>query len=148
MQIDFVLNSPPFSINSAYYRNRKRTRECRLWGDNILRQIQAPHIMTALQKIHDIRPNSLSVELIFSYPKSKLFTKSSNYEKISKFSMDLSNIEKLLIDLIFDKRYNDRLLDNKPLSNLNLDDKIITKLTSSKVVNENDLQQIQIIIST
>ena len=148
MEINFTLNSPPFSVNNAYYRNRKRTIQCRKWGDSILRQLQAPDIKESLQRLHGANPSTLSVSLEFSYPRSKLYTKSSKYTQISKFSMDLSNIEKLLIDLIFDKRYNERELDGKPLSNLNLDDKIITKLISSKVVNPEDKMQIFVTISS
>lgn len=142
MEINFVLNSPPFSVNSAYYRNRKRTLKCRKWGDTILRQLQESSIKKSLKELHDVNPSSLTVCLEFSYPRSKLYTKQSKYTEISRLSMDLSNIEKLLIDLIFDARYNERELDGKLLSNLNLDDKIITKLISSKVLNPDDKMQI------
>lgn len=47
--------------------------------------------------------------------------------------MDLSNIEKMLIDLLFDKRHNGRLLDcGTEATSLALDDKLITKLVSEK----------------
>jgi hypothetical protein len=62
--------------------------------------------------------------------------------------MDLSNIEKLLIDLIFDKRFQDRLTDNGySIVSLEEDDKKIMKLISTKSLSEDNTNQIEVIIT-
>jgi Holliday junction resolvase RusA-like endonuclease len=141
MELDFVINAPPFSLNKAYYKNRQRTQECRKWGDKILSQLEAhscdfnnlhDHVMSQINNIE------LSVSLTFYLPKSKLYTKKG---KVSRLSNDLSNIEKLLIDLIFDSRFHDR---GHP--NLNLDDCLITELISRKQVSETDDYFIRVVI--
>lgn len=150
MKIEFTLNSPPFSINNAYNTNHTRNRKCRKWGDNILEQLQAEHIQKQLLELHYQKPKSLSVSLRFLYPKDYLYTKSSGFKDISKRSMDLSNIEKLLIDLIFDSRFNERGLKTGKgiieITNLNLDDKLITRLCSSKELSPSGLHQIHVSI--
>ena len=54
---------------------------------------------------------------------------------ISARSCDLTNIEKLVQDNIFDKRFNDREINNILIKNLNIDDKYITELNSRKIVS-------------
>jgi hypothetical protein len=59
--------------------------------------------------------------------------------------MDLSNVEKLLIDLIFDSRFDGRTIDGQLISNLAIDDKFITDLLSIK--RPADKHSIQVYIS-
>jgi hypothetical protein len=56
--------------------------------------------------------------------------------------MDCSNIEKLLVDLIFDKRFFER-----GTNNLNLDDTLVTKQTSMKVLSFDNEYKILVRIS-
>ena len=132
MKISFTVTCPPYSINKAYYRNRQLTKECRQWRENFLLQLQNPKIQKLMAKIRkqfDSQKHSLSVCYHFYYPKSILLTKSGT---ISKRSMDLTNIEKLVQDNIFEERYNGRVIHDTTITNLNIDDKYITKLHSSK----------------
>lgn len=131
MIINFSVNSPPFSVNKAYYRNRQRTQECRKWSDNILTQLQHPSIQAQFQALRDAtQPNdTLTLHITHVMPEKKFRTKKGT---ISRFSMDLSNIEKLPIDLVFDDRFDGRFIDGTEIRNLCLDDKIITTLISKK----------------
>ena len=151
MEINFSLyDVTPFSVNKAYYRRGKsivRTKECRVWGDDVLLKLQLPEIKKKLKAfsnaVEPSRCKGLEVSIIFYLPPSIMYTKTG---KISRRSQDLSNVEKLLIDLIFDPRFHGRLIHEKVITNLNLDDCLVTKLTSEKCVN--DLQdQFQIDVS-
>lgn len=136
MQIKFTLNAPPFSVNKAYYKKSfTRTKECRAWGEDILEQLQDKTIQQDLEDFRiafledDI--SAVGAHLVFHIPKSTFYTKKGD---ISRRSQDLSNVEKLLIDLIFDPRFAGRELDSGLVcQNLSLDDKLITKLISEKV---------------
>lgn len=135
-KLSLKLDAPPFSINSAYYKKSKvRTQKCRAWGDRIHAQLSQPE---NAKKIVDFRTkieekSFIHAELRFYYPKSKLYTKRGG---ISRLSMDLSNIEKMLIDLLFDKKYTGRISDaNLPIQTLCADDKLLTRLTSEKIVS-------------
>lgn len=145
--INFIINSPPFSINNAYYRNRTRTQECRKWANPILLQLQCPSVqkkLTLIREVFDRKIHSLHLNLSFFIPSSKFYTKAGH---ISRKSMDLSNIEKLLIDLIFDKRYNDRIIDEVSITNLNLDDTFVTQLISNKLPTLNSTPYIDVTCS-
>ena len=144
MKISFKVISPPYSINRAYYRNRQLTRECRLWREKFLLRLQDPKIQKQMVKIREKfepKKHSLSVSYHFYYPKSILLTKAGT---ISKRSMDLTNIEKLVQDNIFDERYNGRIIHDTTIANLNIDDKFITSLHSSKNLGDSYLIQIEI----
>lgn len=143
MDLKLKIAASPFSINKAYYkRSNTRTQECRVWGDNVLHQL-APYEknLIKLNKIVRQKLNkvNIKVEIIFLMPSFKLLTKSG---KVSRLSNDLSNVEKLLIDLVFDKRFNDR-----GTPNLNLDDCLVCDLYSKKRISPDNNYYILIHIS-
>ena len=146
MEIVVNLNAPSFSINKAYYKNRKRTRECRIWGMDIHNQIMNNESLIAdlsrfREKVESaIESTAIGVDITYYIPEKLLYTTKG---KISRRSKDLSNVEKLLIDLIFDKRYFER--DDIPT--LCLDDTLITDLTSRKRVSWDNNPHITIRIS-
>lgn len=124
-KLEINLNSPSFSINSAYYRNRKRTTECRKWGKKIHDQLEKYRKdFDLFRSKFDPIKHAIQVTLDFYVPIERFYTKDN---KVSRRSKDLSNIEKLLLDLIFDKRYYER-----DLPSLNIDDTLITILLSRK----------------
>ena len=134
MKLNFNIKAPPFSINKAYYkRSMTRTQECRKWGDSVLIQLQDPLLLdqfTQVREAFNPKKHTISVELQFNIPQCKFYTKKG---EVSIHSQDLSNVEKLLIDLIFDSRFNDRQIKDISISNLNINDKFITELISRKV---------------
>ncbi len=147
MKIQFTINCPPFSSNKAYYRNRKLTREARAWREEFLYQLQCPAIQKTLKQLRNqFQPSKhgIRVKYNFLYPSSILLTKSG---EISRRSCDLTNIEKLVQDNIFEPRYNGRIIRDKTIINLNLDDKYITHLESCKCPHPLDQYQIEISLS-
>lgn len=115
-----------FSLNRAYYKaSFTRTIECRQWGNAICHALQSKEnvaAVAAFKQKFDISNDAIGVFMKFSIPVGVFYTKS---QSISRFSMDLSNVEKLLLDLIFDKKHGPHALD--------LDDKLVTQLISEKV---------------
>lgn len=144
MLIQFTIKSPPFSTNKAYYRNRQLTQEARKWRENFLVQLQDPHIQADLTKMHslfDPKIHALIVSYRFCYPPEKLLTKQNH---ISKLSCDLTNIEKLVQDNIFDHRFNGREIGDLIIQNLDIDDKFIIQCHSYKMRSPTRTYLIQI----
>ena len=136
--VSFTLQAPPFSLNKAYYkRSFTRTADCRAWGDAILVQLQDDAIQAEFEALRASfeTGHSLHVNLVFFIPQSKFYTKKGD---LSRRAQDLSNVEKLLIDLIFDPRFEGRFVDGQEISNLSMDDKYITLLVSEKVPTEHE----------
>jgi Holliday junction resolvase RusA-like endonuclease len=132
MNINFVLNSKAFSINKYYYRNRKRTQEARKWADEIHEQLYKSDIQNQIKKMResfDALSHVISITYTFRIPVDKFFTKKGH---VSRRSMDLTNVEKTITDLIFDPRYFER--DGIP--NLCIDDQNIVECISRKVPAE------------
>ena len=115
-----------FSINKAYYKQSfTRTVECREWAHGIVAALQTPENLAAVHAFKqkfDASNDAIGVFFRFSIPRSVFYTKAGD---ISRFSMDLSNVEKLLLDILFDKKYGSQALD--------LDDKLVVQLISEKV---------------
>lgn len=122
------LKAPPFSVNKSHYRNGNRTMACRLWGDDILDQLKKykEEIKEFRSSIapSDINRLAFALSITFFIPIDIYFTKTG---KISRASNDLTNVEKMLVDLIFDNRFFVR-----GHFNLNIDDCLIDELHSFK----------------
>lgn len=145
--IKFTLLSPPFSVNQAYYKNRQLTEKARTWRSNILLQLSEPLLKARLaffRSKFDPLDHCLAINYSFLLPPNILFNSKG---EISSRSMDLTNIEKLLQDSIFESRYNGRVIEGKIISNLDLNDKYITQLTSSKEPSWDSVYRITITIS-
>lgn len=122
-------NLPPFSINSYYYRTRQRTKEARLWANDIFRTLaNYKEDILEFRSNFDVTQHSLGLELVFTYPQNIFYTKQNT---ISSKTMDITNVEKPILDLLTHPRYNERPLPEGCL-NLNIDDKFITEMHSTK----------------
>ena len=148
--MDLLLNlkSRPFSCNKSHYRNGMRTKENRRWADSIQEQLAEPENKEKILKFK----NNLSkyplfhVSLFFLHPAAKFYTQSND---VHIKTMDLSNIEKGLIDLLFDARYNDRNTDSGALIlNIDNNDKRSICLESYKGISENNESEIWIYIES
>ena len=147
LSVSFTIKAPPFSINKAYYRNRQLTQEARTWREQILVQLQQPlllELIRALKKEFQPSKHALSVTYDFYFPRHLLFTKKG---EISKRSFDLTNIEKLLQDNLFESRYNGREIDDLIIENFDIDDKFIIDLHSRKIPHEKDHHEIRIVVA-
>lgn len=144
MKVNFILKAPPFSINNYLYsRTMTRTKEARAWGEDIHKQIMfnKPLCEQFTKMYNKFNPveNTFNIELVHSIPHNKYYTKAGN---ISKASMDLSNIEKPLIDLIFSEKYRER--DHVPV--LGVDDCFISSMISKKIPGNADENRIYVSI--
>lgn len=133
MVVSFVIKSKPFSVNKAYYKNRQLTQEARMWRSDFLLQLQQPEVLQQIQllkKAWRSTEHALHVSYDFFYPYNLLLTKKG---EVSKRSMDLTNIEKLVQDNLFESRYNGREIDGVIIENFDIDDKFIVCLRSRKL---------------
>lgn len=126
-------NCRPFSINNAYYKQTfNMTRECREWRKTIINQLLKPECLQTMadfRNAFDPKKAGIIIGLSYQIPYEYFFTKQ---DEISRLSMDMTNIEKLLVDVLFDKRFPDR----GEVDNINLDDKFIIKCISEKLPSD------------
>ena len=133
MIVSFSIKAKPFSVNKAYYKNRQLTQEARTWREDFLLQLQTPEALQQIQSLKQAwnsQKHALSVSYDFFYPYNLLLTKKG---EVSKRSMDLTNIEKLVQDNLFEHRYNGREIDGIIIENFDIDDKFIVSLQSRKL---------------
>ena len=133
MIISFSIKAKPFSVNKAYYKNRQLTQEARKWREDFLLQLQQPEVLQQIQLLKQAwnsKEHALLVSYDFFYPYNLLLTKKG---EVSKRSMDLTNIEKLVQDNLFESRYNGREIDGVIIENFDIDDKFIVSLQSRKL---------------
>lgn len=125
-----ILNKvKPFSINNAYYKQTfTMTRECRQWRFTVIKALSSQNNLTEITKFRESfnpKLHGIALSLKFIIPHDWFYTQEG---EVSLRSMDLSNVEKLLIDILFDKRFTER----RELANLNINDKAIIHLDSQK----------------
>lgn len=119
MQIEFTLPIKAYSINNYMYASRRViTKEARLWSDAVKEQLKALPCLVEFKKAYDYTPISIYISIY--YPKQVFYNKEG---LISSKTMDVSNTEKILIDLIFKET-------------LDINDKYITFMESSKHAGE------------
>lgn len=137
MKAVLILNSEPFSVNRMYYHKDGkaiRRQEARNWAYGVFGQLAQPYNASQIAKFKDhfdFKSMAIKVTISVFYARHKLFNKAGT---ISSQSMDCSNFEKPLIDLMFDKRYSSRT-PPEGAPNLELDDKYILELISTKRVS-------------
>jgi hypothetical protein len=136
--LQLTVFAEPFSINKAYYlksygsmsATKVRTKECREWGDKILFQFEKySNDFKQFKECFNEDTDALRIELTYNIPRDYYYTKEG---KISLRSCDLTNVEKLLVDILCDERFNGRYLNGNKILNLNINDKYITELFSEK----------------
>lgn len=145
MNVKFILQSPPFSINKYYYYGKPkvvRTQAARKWGENIHKQLLDLGLNDQFEKarkLYNPKTMGIAVKLVFGIKRERFFTKRGT---INRRAMDLSNIEKPLIDLIFAEKY----LKRDGICNLGIDDQYICKLESEKAPADIDTIAVEITI--
>lgn len=95
--IKFSLPCKAFSINAAHYATRKvKTKECRAWEEMILFYIKeaTPAYRNGLPEFK----GEVDITIDIIYPEAMFWNKD---KCISAKTYDVSNCEKLLIDVIF-----------------------------------------------
>jgi len=127
MQVKLILNSiKPFSINGAFWKNRKHNKACKEWKVTVLEALNSPlnaSQVKSLSQVFDCSLHALYATITVFYPTKTFFIQGKKGKNpqgsISSKTMDLTNTEKLLVDLVFNHT-------------LNIDDRYITDLKSEK----------------
>jgi hypothetical protein len=132
----------PFSINKAHYRRGQRTKECRSWSFLVHEQIAKDPAFIQFKK-RAKKASFFHVHLRFNIPEKKFYTKTG---KISRLTSDLTNVEKMLVDVIFDPRFHGRVENDLKIVTLECDDTLITKLVSEKGATNSDSYSIDVSI--
>ena len=146
MIVSFSIKIKPFSVNKAYYKNRQLTQEARKWREDFLLSLQRKEVLQQMQQLKQLWSPSkhcLSVSYDFFYPSNILYTKKG---EVSKRSMDLTNVEKLVQDNLFESRYNGREIDGVIIENFDIDDKFIVSLRSQKLAHSQQYHEILITV--
>lgn len=134
MQATFLILGRSFSINATTGANKRyKTPECRDWETTVLHQLNSAENKQKFDKLRshfDTSKHSYSVSIAVYYPEADFYTKKGI---ISAHTQDVSNYEKPLIDLIFLPKYFN-LEGPYGCPNLNIDDKFITQMFSTKRV--------------
>lgn len=114
--ISFTIPIKPFSVNATHYRDKRhKTVEFKNWElevQRLLSKVDMSELSTSAKEY--------AVGLRFYYPESVYYTAQG---RISARTMDLSNVEKPILDCIF-------------LRWLSIDDRYITVMRSSKLVGK------------
>ena len=143
MTITLDIPCKPFSVNAMYGKKRFKTTQARDWSYqvfHILNKIENTRKMASFRNSFDPQTMAIEVCLTFYFPKDILITKSG---MISGRAFDVSNMEKCIIDLIFDKKYFDK---DPPYGceNLCLDDKYIISMNSKKRIGDDFLMKVEL----
>lgn len=163
MNIKLILpDIKPFSVNNAYYRNRKHNAQARKWRATVLKSLLPYKAdFERLRAAFDPSKHSLFVSITVYYPSKKFFVQSKPTKgQLSAKTMDLTNTEKLLIDLIFHPKFSSntwlkerkgqeiRLYESlSELCNLAIDDRFISDLKSEKRPNNDETYRTEVRIS-
>jgi hypothetical protein len=132
MRRTFNIPIAPFSINAYHYADKRhKTREARDWETKVLYQLNKPAAQKSFAELRahfDLNKHVYSANLIAYYPESTFFTAKG---LISQRTLDLTNWEKPIIDLLFlPKHYNNP--EPYGCKNLNIDDKFLGRMFSTK----------------
>lgn len=131
--LELSLFGHPVSINSAYYNKANgkiRTKEYREWGDELLVQMRDyKSKFDEFLAAYDETKHGIAVDIVHTIPKRYYYTVEG---LMSSRTPDITNIEKPLIDMIFDAKYNGRIVKGKKVYNLAINDKNIVKMKSAK----------------
>lgn len=135
MEASFQIPIKTFSINEKSTRNASyTTQKYKDWAAKALYQLDKPSVKEELKKIREylnIEKHIIEVELIAYYPKDVVFTKK---DLPSSRCHDITNWEKILVDLMFLPNYHDRKVPYG-CQNLNIDDKYLFDCISRKRIS-------------
>ena len=140
MEKKFTIYEKPFSINQMYCSGRNmKTQAAREWTEMIIFALNTPEILNSLKQLREffkLEKHEYELYLKAVYPKEIYYNKNGT---ISSKTIDTTNWEKNLQDILCDPKYFEDKLDN-----LNINDKYFTKLISEK--RSGDTYKIEITI--
>ena len=135
MKIVYHFNGiKPISINKAYYKHRKvLTAESRAYRQSLWDQMEELSSETLkFTRKFAVLKHSLEVNIKITVPKERFYTKAGY---IGRHSIDIDNVQKLLIDFTMNKRFQAEKYGAKTLG---IDDQYISKIVAEKVCGDTD----------
>lgn len=147
MKVTFKSHIHHVSVNSFYTGDRRfKSAAAVEWSRQTCHTLNTPEILAKLEKLRnhfDPTRHSYSIDLTFYYPEDRILTKSG---VLSSRSIDISNSEKHLVDLLFLPKFFDKE-SPEGLRNLNIDDRYLTDMVSKKRVSKDGDYSIEVTIS-
>lgn len=133
MSYKLIIDEKAFSINGMYYNNSSygKTAEATKWSHKIFNSLSLEENQKEINRLRedfDPKTQNLSISILCIYPKNKLITKNGY---VSARSIDISNFEKPLIDLIMLPRHR-RKSSPFGCNNIGHDDVFICSMHSYK----------------
>jgi len=126
-EIKVYIDIEPLSVNSTYYNNKNHgmNSNAKSWFNSFLYQLkQYSNAFTEMQEAFKDTQHVYCVEIQVLTPTHKLLTKEGKY---TSKKVDLSNLEKSIIDALFLPKHNAHT------PNLNVDDRYLQRLTSELI---------------
>lgn len=118
------------SINSAHYNDKRLgyNTETKKWIAEVCRQLKHPLNKFAMSMLHaTFDPKKHCFSVFVDYTTPEYFNKQ---KEISARSMDVGNITKTLLDVVFTPDFNGE--GDRKSQNINVDDKYISTLITRK----------------
>lgn len=139
MRKEFTLPVKLISVNSTYYANklhgmRPEAKEFQYKCFHALSMPEAAADLAALREAFDPKLHGYSVTITSLIPETSFYNKQ---KQLSSKMCDLSNVEKGIIDVLFLPKYYGPNVPYQCL-NLNVDDKYLVDLRSSKRPSSGD----------
>lgn len=139
----------PLSINSTNCVSRSgrliKTAQANEWNISAFEALNSDENQEAINKLKkyfDYKKHQYSIKIIAHFPRSHFYKKDGT---LSSKSMDVSNFEKAVIDVLFLPKHC-----NRPapfgVNNLEVDDKYITKCIGEKRATDHEHHFIKIIL--
>lgn len=143
MKRTILIPTAPLSINKYKCRDQRYlTSAAHTYIGTVLHLISEEKNVKKLKELRDYfdpDKHAYKLNLTFYYPRDIFYTQKG---LISAKSHDLSNIEKVLIDILFLPKHFGSNPPHKA-QNLNIDDKYIVDLNSSKRASEDHLIEVE-----
>jgi Holliday junction resolvase RusA-like endonuclease len=132
MRKSILIKGKPYSVNAMYYGDaRTQKTEFKEWTYQMFHELSSTANLSAMQELRqafDPNKHAFKVRITVYYPADIYKTKEG---RISGRTMDLSNFEKPLMDLLFDKKFFERP-HPYGVQNINTNDSYVTELHSYK----------------
>lgn len=135
MEINLRIHVKPMSVNSMYYGDKKHGKrpEAISWSEEVLYSLRKyEKEIENLSSLFDKKKHSYIVSFVFNIPVDYFYTKSG---EMSSRVMDITNVEKPLLDLLFLPKFYGTDYPKKA-KNINIDDRYVRKVTSEKIPSD------------
>jgi len=147
MKRTLVIHNKAFSVNKTHYKNKRiKTTAFREWTYNIFYELY--HCKENQAALKDLRENfdpatqAFTTHIKYIMPEEIAVTKAGY---LSSKAMDLTNIEKPLIDIIFLPVHNS-YTPPQGCPNINQDDKFIIRQSSEKAISSDGKHRLEVTI--